>query len=408
MESNVYQPESRIPLTAIDHEFEQLNHPALTLQQRPKNTSYLTRILKTSAALRQRKEQAICFSDPLISIHGQGVIFPRTINVIQGQSGVHKSRVAGLFASLLLMQQQRNTTDMLGFTKAHEVVPVVCYMDTERNLSDQLPYALQCIQAGAGFSKTEHPHNYEYASLLEFSRAERFDALEEYLNYLRESYSNNIFIILDVVSDCVSDFNRTDDSMRLIDMMNLMINRYDVTFLCIIHENPNQQKARGHLGTELFNKATTVMQISIEHDGAGEPSDVIRIRFLKCRNSKCPSPVYTQIDPDTNTLVEAGSDRIDGLRNSRRKKASESEVLEYLETLCINQQYPKSDLIEQLRQQFGASDKVVAQRLDEIIDFGRTFYVESQLCVLEKQRSNQVFYTIKTQLSNEQQSVPTG
>lgn len=398
---NNYQAESHIPLEAINNEFQRLGASAPPLHQSNKPDSYLSRILETSAALRRRKAQTIHFSDALICIHEQGVVFPRTINVIQGQSGVHKSRFAGLLASLLLSTQDGSTTATLGFSKLSGSAPVVCYTDTERNLSDQLPFALQQIQLGAGFSKTDEPENYVYASLLEFRREERFEALESYLNHLRETFSKNIVIILDVVSDCVSDFNRTDDSMRLIDMMNLMINRYDLTFLCVIHENPNQQKARGHLGTELFNKATTVIQISMEQDGAGNPTDVVRVRFLKCRNSKCPAPIYAQIDPETNTLVEVGMERVEGLRDGRRRKATETDILEYLERLNIKQMYPKSDLIERLQSHFSASDKIVAQRLEEIIELGRTFHVQEQICVLEKRRTKQVFYIIQPFISKD-------
>ena len=58
-------------------------------------------------------------------------------------------------------------------------------------------------------------------------------------------------MVVDVTTDCIRDFNRSDDSLELIDLMNEAINTYDVTFLYLIHENPGASKARGHLGTEL-------------------------------------------------------------------------------------------------------------------------------------------------------------
>ena len=51
-----------------------------------------------------------------------------------------------------------------------------------------------------------------------------------------------------------------------LDLPNSTINTYDITFLCIIHENPYQEKARGHLGTELINKSSTALSINIEKD----------------------------------------------------------------------------------------------------------------------------------------------
>ena len=351
--------------------------------------------------------QTIRFSQPLINLNGQGVIFPQTINVLQGQSGVHKSRVAGMFASLLL--NRRNTAaGTLGFELELESDSVVCYMDTERNLNDQLPYALQCIQVNAGFNIQDQLDHFVFTSLLEFRREERISALEAYLAYLRDQFTQHIFIILDVVSDCVSDFNRTEDSMRLIDMLNVMVNRYNATFLCVIHENPNQQKARGHLGTELFNKATTAIQLAAEQNGEGVPSDIIRLRFIKCRNTKAPLPVYARIDPDTKLLTEANQEEIQELRIGRQRKASEAEVLEFLEGLSIGQQYTKTELLKQLGQQFEASAKILGQRLDEIAATSRTFYAQGHICILQKQRNRQTFYTIKIQPQNEELLVSIG
>ncbi|MEZ4942150.1 MAG: hypothetical protein R3D58_14825 [Saprospiraceae bacterium] len=404
MDSNTNLPESVLPLHVVHGEFDKLAQPGV-----PSNyqNSLLACMLKTAQELNDRKMQTIRFSQPLINLNGQGVIFPQTINVLQGQSGVHKSRVAGMFASLLL--NRRNTAaGTLGFELEFESDSVVCYMDTERNLNDQLPYALQCIQVNAGFDIQDQLDHFVFTSLLEFRREERISALETYLAYLRDQFTQHIFIILDVVSDCVSDFNRTEDSMRLIDMLNVMVNRYNATFLCVIHENPNQQKARGHLGTELFNKATTAIQLAAEQDSEGTPSDIIRLKFIKCRNTKAPLPVYARIDPDTRLLVEANQEEIQEMRLERQRKASETEVLEFLEGLAIDQPYTKTDLLKQLSLQFEASDKILGQRLDEITATARTFYVQGHICILQKNRNRQTYYTIKIQPQNEELPISTG
>ncbi|MBK8966967.1 MAG: hypothetical protein IPM36_09865 [Lewinellaceae bacterium] len=239
--------------------------------------------------------QTIRFSQPLINLNGQGVIFPQTINVLQGQSGVHKSRVAGMFASLLL--SRRNTAaGTLGFELELESDSVVRYMDTGRNLNDQLPYALQCIQVNADLTSLYQLERLIRPSLLEFRREERISALEAYLAYLRDRFTQHIFIILDVVSDCVSDFNRTGDSTRLVDMRSMSWSHATMPHLCVcIRENPNQQKARGHLGTELFNKATTAIQLAAEQNGEGMPSDIIRLRCIKMPEHESALPVMARM-----------------------------------------------------------------------------------------------------------------
>jgi hypothetical protein len=138
----------------------------------------------------------------------------------------------------------------------------------------------------------DHPYGFDYISLLEFGREERFDMLNiVFRARIRKKFPMHIFIVLDVITDCVFNFNDTKDSMKLIDMMNQTINRYDVTFLCLIHENPGSaDKARGHLGTEILNKASTVIQIGFEKDAQNHNTDLLKVAYFKCRSSKKHEP----------------------------------------------------------------------------------------------------------------------
>ena len=192
----------------------------------------------------------------------------------------------------------------MGFIRATiETNYTAVYVDTERNLTEQLPYALQSIQIKAGYNKAENPKNFEYISLLQINRKERFAALTEYLNYIRQSTSNPLFIVLDVSTDCIEDFNKVDKSMELIDLMNMAINEHNVIFLCLIHENPNSVKGRGHFGTELMNKASTVMQVGFEKDGSQNDTDIIRVKYLKCRSTARHTPFYIKYSSEAKGLI---------------------------------------------------------------------------------------------------------
>ena len=59
-------------------------------------------ILDTRQKLKELKATDIKFSDPILKQGENAVIFPRTINVIQGQNGTHKSRLAEYICSALL------------------------------------------------------------------------------------------------------------------------------------------------------------------------------------------------------------------------------------------------------------------------------------------------------------------
>lgn len=333
-----------------------------------KITDNLKRILALQEKIKMAKEKPVIFSDPIVKQLGKAVIFPNTINAIQGQNGSHKSRLAETICSALL-KTPSSKCDLLGF-KANDFKSfTVCYVDTERNLKDQLPYALQSIQTKAGYSIAEHPRNFDYISLIEVKRGERLKVLKEYLEYIRHIYTNHIFIVLDVVTDCLEDFNSTKNSLELIDEINSCINTFDVTFLCLIHENPGQgEKARGHIGTEIWNKSSTALQVSFIKDSSNENTDLIRVKYIKCRSTRKHEPFYVKYSEEEKGLILADESEVRNILSDKKTKGSEAEILEYLESYFSEEEVlKKSEIEKKLSNEFHCSVRTIRTRLNEIM-----------------------------------------
>lgn len=328
----------------------------------------LTTVLASQAQLKKLKAGEIKFSQPVLLQGENAVIFPHTINVIQGQAGVHKSRLAeNICAAFMKLHGCPN--ELLGFNRLnYNSTHTVVYVDTERNLSEQLPFALQSIQIKAGYGIPDHPLNFEYISLLQIPRKERFTALNEYLNHIKKSTDNPLFIVLDVSTDCIEDFNKTDKSMELIDLMNVAINEHNVIFLCLIHENPKSDKARGHFGTELMNKASTVMQVGFEKDANQNDTDIIRVKYLKCRSTARHTPFYIKYSNEAQGLVLANASEVSGIVNARKHKASNEDMVEFIEMyLGDGETLSRVDFLDKLCKDFKASQRTIESRVSEII-----------------------------------------
>jgi hypothetical protein len=354
----------------------------------------LKMVLATSEKLKTTKAREIRFSDPVLKQGDNAVIFPHTINVIQGQAGVHKSRLAETICSAFLTKSNVPKS-LLGFSRMdngqeHTVV----YVDTERNLDEQFPFALQSIQLKAGYDRADHPDSFRYISLLQVSRKERFTVLNEYLNYVRKSTPKPLFIVLDVSTDCIEDFNKTDKSMELIDLMNMAINEHNVIFLCLIHENPKSDKARGHFGTELMNKASTVMQVGFEKDSKNNDTDIIRVKYLKCRSTARHTPFHIKYCPDAKGLILADANEVSGVINNRKHKASNEDMVEFIEMyLGDGTVLPRVDLLNKLCIDFNAGQRTIETRISEIMDSTIEIYNnQGQLCKLSKENRDKVVY----------------
>lgn len=329
-----------------------------------KLTNY-EKILRGKAIINENVKTKITFSKPILTLNDKPLIYPRTINVIQGKSGTHKSRLAEHICSVLLRKPNHNLA-LLGM-QVNEGDHSICYVDTERNLAEQYPYSLQQIKLKAGYNISDDIMNFDFITLIEIERTQRFHAFREYLEKnLRETYKGHIFVILDVLTDLVENFNDPKDSLKLIDLLNSAINTYDVTFLCIIHENPFQDKARGHLGTELLNKSSTALSINFEKDKDGNDQDVIKIQFLKSRSAKRIDPIYVKYSQDRNCLVFAEADEIEKAISMKDKKANIFDISSFM-TENIKREIPKQELIRTLSQEFQCTARTIEDRLKDLL-----------------------------------------
>ena len=360
----------------------------------------LKKVLDTRARVREKVRGEIIFSEPILRQGTNPVIFPRTINVIQGQAGVHKSRIAATICAAL-MKRPGHTDTLLGYNRTDENTQhAVCYVDTERNLSEQFPHAMQTLKMQAGYYRSDEPEIFDFISLLQIPRAERFNTLDEYLKHLNRTTTNPLLVVLDVSTDCIEDFNKTDKSMQLIDLMNIAIDTHDITFLCLIHENPKSDKARGHFGTELMNKSTTLMQVGFEKDSSQNDTDLIRVKYLKTRSTGKPTPFYVKYDNEVNKLVLASPDDVSTVVNARKKKAGNDDIIEHLEMyLGDGAKMVRTDLIDKLCADFKSSVRTIEERLKDIIDSESTMYnAKAEICTLHKdtpEGEKKMYYSIK-------------
>ena len=299
-----------------------------------------------------------------------GVIFPNTINIIQGKKGVHKSRITENFCALLLFRGLGKA--FLGFRKNPMVRFSVLYIDTERNQNEQFPSAIQKIKRLAGYEIEQKPSNFDFISLIDIDRNERFETTREYLEHFRKSNPHqHLFVVFDVVTDCIENFNNVAESMKFVDMLNKTINEHNVTFLCVIHENPaaGNDKGRGHLGTELNNKASQVMQIGFEKDSKGNDTDLIRLKCLHARSTKKLDPIYLEYSEEAKGLVLASGDFVAERLAQKKGKATLPEVEKWLEE-NLGDGLTKEHLQNNLTEYFECSKRTIEDRLSELINKG--------------------------------------
>jgi hypothetical protein len=333
---------------------EAASHPDGAQEEMP---HYLTHLQNSQRSLYERAKHPITFSNPMLSLGGDiPVIFPNTINVISAKTGKHKTRLAELLCSVLIKHPACNHALLNVLAHEHRDYAVV-YVDTERNLKEQLPYSIQNIKAKAGYNRFGEVDDFECISLLEIDRPNRFHALREFLDFARKKFlGKHLFVVLDVVSDCCENFNDPRYTMPLVDALNFNINRFDVTFLCVIHQNPSphDDKARGHLGTELENKASTIITLGMD---AG--SDLIKIACKKQRTAKPFEAFYAKYSEDEHGLVLASDSDV------QAAKLAQLLVIDWANVFGNEADIASEELKKRIAVMYGVSKSTAARYISD-------------------------------------------
>ena len=73
-------------------------------------------------------------------------------------------------------------------------------------------------------------------------------------------------VIIDGIRDFLYDINSPNESTEIISKFMQWTDDYQIHIHTILHQNKNDEHARGHIGTELNNKAETVMQVEVDKE----------------------------------------------------------------------------------------------------------------------------------------------
>jgi len=101
--------------------------------------------------------------------------------------------------------------------------------------------------------------NIDMLSLRPYSTSERISIIEEYFETKKPD-----FAVIDGIRDLIRDFNNLEQSTELITLLLRISEMHDCHLCCILHVNKVDNNARGHIGSELINKAESVIILSME------------------------------------------------------------------------------------------------------------------------------------------------
>jgi hypothetical protein len=145
-----------------------------------------------------------------------------------------------------------------------------------------------------------------------------------------------------------------------------------------------------------WNPWHSITGICIEKGKNGQNTELLCLNFLKTRNTKPLEPLYMKFCDELRELVPASSEDFEELAHARQMKASITDVMEFL-SKHLKEPLTNKDLTQLISSDFGCSDRIIRDRLKEIIESQAVLdNWEGDKCRLfKKQKGKNMIYSLE-------------
>lgn len=137
----------------------------------------------------------------------------------------------------------------------------ILYIDTEQG-RHHCQQVLKRILRLAEMPDDKVPENLIMLSLRKFAPRVRLLIVEEAIGTTPDLG----LVIIDGIRDFLYDINSSSESTEVISKFMQWTDDKQIHIHTVLHQNKNDEHARGHIGTELNNKAETILQVEVDKD----------------------------------------------------------------------------------------------------------------------------------------------
>ena len=177
------------------------------------------------------------------------------------------------------------------------------------------------------------------------------------------------FVIIDGIKDLVTSINDEAEATMIASKLLKWTEEKEIHVVTVLHQNKSDNNARGHIGTELINKAETVLSVTKNE----QDKDISIVEAQLCRNKE-PEPFAFEINEDGLPVIVEDFE----IRTETRKNKfdildlEESDKYGLLSKVYVNgESFTYSDLVAQIKiaYKYQFNKKLGDNRAKELITF---------------------------------------
>jgi hypothetical protein len=300
----------------------------------------------------KNQEVAVLWQASRLTLTGEYVVAPEILRVHGSAIGtlgnfsasIGKAKSKKTFnVSAIVAAALKNGIVLQYAAELPESKRKILYVDTE-----QSPYHCQKVMKRivhmAGLPLNVEPTNLEFLTLRRHTPEIRIAVVETAI-YNTEGLG---LVIIDGIRDMVYDINSPSESTKIISKLMQWTDEKHIHIHTILHQNKADENARGHIGTELNNKAETILEVAKDKlDGNISTVQAIHIRAMDFQ------PFAFRINKDAlpelvdDYSFQKGKGESHFFDYSELKDKQHREALEV--TFSESEHYGYSDLMKSLK-----------------------------------------------------------
>jgi hypothetical protein len=202
----------------------------------------------------------------------------------------------------------------------------ILWIDTEQGKSECVK-TIRFISKLVTGNEKQHPENLHFLSLRQFGPQQRSTITEVAINYFKDIS----FVIIDGIRDFATSINDEKEATAITDKLLKWTQEKNIHILTILHQNKGDSNARGHLGTELMNKAETVAKLNREESN-GTRLTIVEPEFTRHRDFE----KFAYSLNDNGDLIE--EDAVQGYqpKTPKAEELTHIEITEILKQVYAN------------------------------------------------------------------------
>ncbi|WP_428662116.1 AAA family ATPase [Runella sp.] len=258
---------------------------------------------------------------PFVTVNGSTFASLGDISFISGAPKAGKSSVTGFILATALMKDKPRDLDSLGIISNYQGERPIIYIDTEQHPAHTRK-RLKIVLKMAGIER-QNTDRLKVMNWRVFPQKLKYENLIHAL----DSFKDACLWVIDGITDFVTSANNEETGNELIGFLMQKASENNAAIILLIHENPQNGKMRGHIGSEAERKCGGAISIKKDRE-----KDLHFIEPKYLRDAEDFTPVVFRYDKTQGRMVSVDAQTSQLALQEQKDKSKGSELKQLYDT----------------------------------------------------------------------------